>query len=401
MSIPTAETKIDPLVEKALLRSIEKRNLPRKAVVLLDICNNNVELFGAKGSQQRRIIQEYWNNIRRRSIQRYCSRLDMYNIEYSATTTSLLKLESRLPSPVSTASTSSVGTTHDNDEDWNDDGSDDNGLYKLSKEFDNHLDLDSPPPPPRISPVFVGSPPPKVTPLRFMSPQPRITLPLRTNPPSAAFLPQMSTKSDNNTWPGGYSGVISGTRENPHLVFVDLERSEQNYPFDIVHVPRLEHGGWAREAVDIRTAVGVGDAECWDAWIYDSETNPELRDHSIMVQGRSRSSDYDAINSYHRKDMDSDCAAVRKKQKESIKQDPQRQARYWLLIFPKSMPLDNVIISGDSTQIIKNERGVKRHVGDNKDMEVLSYFVNWVVAKKKTGHQISSVQKKNLEDAFA
>ena len=122
-------------------------------------------------------------------------------------------------------------------------------------------------------------------------------------------------------------------------------------------------------------------------------------EHAIMVRGRSRSSDYDALDSYHRNDKDSDTAAIHTKQMEDIQRDPSRQAIYWQIITPETMPLDNVILSGDSTLIAKNERGVIRTAEEG--LEILSYFVNWVVAKKKAGHQISSAKKTLLKDAFA
>ena len=206
------------------------------------------------------------------------------------------------------------------------------------------------------------------------------------------------TPSVGYTSDSSFDGRV-GTESNPIVVFADLENSEQNFPFDIIHVPRIEHGGWAREGIDIRMAVGVGDAECWEAWMDDSL--PHHQDNVIMVRGRSRSSDYDALDSYHRGDNGSDASAVHHRQLEDIKRNPSRQTLYWRIITPNSMPLDNVILSGDSKKILKKEKGVKRTLGENQDIVVLSYFVNWVIAKKKTGHQIASAPKMALEDAFA
>ena len=135
-------------------------------------------------------------------------------------------------------------------------------------------------------------------------------------------------------------------------------------------------------------SVGVGDSNKWDAWM--DQSIPELQGRAIMVRGRSRSSDYDALTSYHRRNSGSDAAAVHVKQLEGINKDPSRQVFYWRLVTPATMPLDNVMLSGDATQILRNETGVKRMAGKEQTMEVLSYFVNWVVAKKDAGHQISS-----------
>ena len=140
---------------------------------------------------------------------------------------------------------------------------------------------------------------------------------------------------------------------------------------------------------------------CWQftfdqSWCFKESIPDSLR---IGDNNRSRSSDYDALDSYHRDDTESDTAAVHNKQKDDIQRDPNRQAIYWRIVTPESMPLDNVILSGDSTQIVKNEKGVKRTAGEN--IVVLSYFVNWVIAKQKVGHQISSAKKTLLADAFA
>jgi len=222
-----------------------------------------------------------------------------------------------------------------------------------------------------------------------------------TSSPSSSLDSLSSTNysSAGSNYDEALTTAREGTKLNPYVINMDLEFSEKNYPFDIIYVPRIEHGGWAREGIDIRMAIGVGDSECWGAWMDDSI--PELQDHCIMVRGCSRSSDYDALGSYHRDNDESDTAAVHYKQKEDILCDPTHQVIYWRLITPKEMPLDNVILSSDSKQILKKEKGVKRTVGVDQDIVVLSYFVNWVIAKKKTGHQISSSRKTDLKDAFA
>jgi len=381
-------TKIDPMVEKALLVLVEKQNKPRKAIVLVDLCNTNVDLFGSKGTQLRRDVQEFWNNVRRRFIRSYARLLDNWRVPHSASTKSLLQHEGRCP-----LSTCSLDESDEFEEDQ----------YSTSQAGDclatvmsDKLSLDEPKPSPSVHPTTL-----------FISPiasyKPSALLPQMNNnnsmwqtsdtpTPSVAFSSD-SSSTQSNAW------SRKGTRQNPFVIRVDLDFCEQNYPFDIIGVPRIEHGGWAWEGLDIRMAIGVGDADCWEAWVDD--TVPELQDHAIMIRGRSRSLDYDAIESYHRDEKESDTAAVHKKQKEAIQRDPSRQALYWRIITPNNIPLDNVILSGDSTQIVKKEKGVKRMAGEDKDVAVLSYFVNWVIAKRKTGHQISTHAKTLLKDAFA
>lgn len=369
MFTPTS-TKLDPIVEKALLLAIEKQNQPRTNIVLLDLCDANSDLFGEKGTKQRRDVQMYWNNIRRRSIRSYCKLLERWGVKMNDTTASLLQEEGRCPSPDS--STTMSGESFCDDEEVNED---DCNVDDICGELNKSLSLGS-----------------CTTPIARHHVQQ-----IPTHPPST-LLPQMSSNSDSNMWQGGMIGspapsltfssdsstageARKGTQASPIVIKVDLVNSEQNFPFDIIRVPRIEHGGWAREGIDIRLAIGVGDADCWEAWMDDSV--PELQDHAIMIRGRSRSSDYDALDSYHRDDKQSDTAAVHNKQKEAIQRDPSRQTLYWRIVTPRSMPLDNVILSGDSTMIARKEKGVKRTVGEDEGLVVLSYFVSWVIAKKK------------------
>jgi hypothetical protein len=128
---------------------------------------------------------------------------------------------------------------------------------------------------------------------------------------------------------------------------------------------------------------------------------PGLEGHAIMIWGRSRLSAYDALQSYHRKDEGSDTAAVHKKTSEDIQRNPNRQAIHWRVITGKDLPLDNVIISGDSVQILKEETGVTYMAGEDKDIECLAYFASWKIARKNKGHQISGSHKKKLKDAFS
>ena len=102
MYFPSSSSKLEPIVEKALLSLIESLNLPCEKVILLEVCNGNVELFGPKGSETRRDIQVYWNNLRRRSIRGYCELLKKWHVKPSQATLHELHVSGRCPSPVST-----------------------------------------------------------------------------------------------------------------------------------------------------------------------------------------------------------------------------------------------------------------------------------------------------------
>ena len=53
---------------------------------------------------------------------------------------------------------------------------------------------------------------------------------------------------------------------------------------------------------------------------------------------------------------------------------------------------------GGPKQIYDITIGRLKH--EAKDIECKAYFVSWVVAKKKVGHQIISAKKTALKDAF-
>ena len=90
---------LQPLVEKLLLTEIEELNIERKAVVFKQLCDENELLFGKKGSDNRRKLQEYMSKLKRKTIRSYVQLLDHYLIRHSETTSRLLSLEGKCPSP--------------------------------------------------------------------------------------------------------------------------------------------------------------------------------------------------------------------------------------------------------------------------------------------------------------
>ena len=86
-------TKIPQLVEKAFLQIIEKRNKDRDDILLKDICDCNTELFGERGSETRRDLQQYWKNCKRRNTYSYIALLDRLKITPGKSTTRQLQDE--------------------------------------------------------------------------------------------------------------------------------------------------------------------------------------------------------------------------------------------------------------------------------------------------------------------
>ena len=107
-----------------------------------------------------------------------------------------------------------------------------------------------------------------------------------------------------------------GSINNPWTVYVDTERPERNLIFDIVYVKRIEHGGWAREVIDIRVEVGAMDRNYWSAWI---ESLDDYCGTSVMIRGCSRSSVFDEVTAYHDKKDNADLMAAQQKTKDELK----------------------------------------------------------------------------------
>ena len=161
--------------------------------------------------------------------------------------------------------------------------------------FSSPQALLKPKPKPMEVPSFVDASI-KVSP--FVSQQTKIPPIMTTNntriPEMTPLSPTPSVLSLSDTHADNYIGSFN----NPYTIFVDLEYPEQNSIFDIVHVKRIEYGGWAREGIDIRTKIGLDDVVFWSAWMQQG-CEAEFQDRVVMIRGKSRSSTYNRVDSYH------------------------------------------------------------------------------------------------------
>ena len=441
MSFDDTEEKVPRIVQMALLKKIEKLDMKRDDVVLRDVLNTSYELYGNPNSEERLNIQYWWKNKKRMTIRAYANLLTRLRVPHSNTTKSLLEAERLVPSPVS--STASIGINGNNmdsnntepnpgnttttatpmassnQETTDEPKGEDEGLVQA---FVNKLNLGGgkqsiakiPATPPTSHAPYERSTfvtPPKLIPSNHST----FVLPPQATDATIVHPNNMTSSSNSsgiNSWnstppprsvPSSASAstcgeediMWTGTRTNPVEIIANLKYPERNYPFDINFIPLLEHNGWAREAVEIRNLVGVGDAHCWEAWMDASYHGDGT---AVVIKGRSRSSSYDlAHDSYHRNDYgSSQTAAVHKNTIEAIKRDVVRQEYYWRIIF-KSVPLDNTIVSGDAVLVKKNDIGTSHLVGS---VDCKSCFVSWMIAKKDSGYRISHGHKIAVEDLF-
>jgi hypothetical protein len=386
------DPKVPEVLCRTLLKAVERRDLPRDAVDLSDIFSSNEDTFGYKSTPMRRAVQEYWYNVKRRSIRSYSKLLSKFGVVHSDTTLRLLQEEGRVPSP-DTSTASSFGR--------GDDRSDD-----LAASFEQ-LDISSPvqevpaapaintsTPVPAVRPTALFPPsPPQATNLSFINPPQMISPNTEDKSWASSPTPSLTESLNSSLSEANYRG---SSKSNPIVIEVNLKFPEANFPFEVSYLPHIEHNGYARDAVEIRTDVGVGDQPNWTAQMDDS--NPMLKGRAILIQGRSRSSVLDAIESYHRKDSNSASSAAHRTIIEEIEMDPSRQALYWRLIMPKGVTLDNVLFSGDSREISMKETGVKYAV---QGLDIMGMICSWTIAREGAGRKIAAVQKSSLQDLFA
>ena len=112
--------------------------------------------------------------------------------------------------------------------------------------------------------------------------------------------------------------------------------------------------------------------------------DPEDEARSMLIQGRSRSSDHDKIDEYHRHNFCQHTKQAHQNTKTDIENNPERQTIWCELVWDESIALDNVILSGDPCQVAKKTNGVSHQLDGIKCNPL---FVCWVIAKKNVGHR--------------
>ena len=81
--------KLDTFVIKTFLQAVEELDQPREDVNLRQLCNKDIKIYASQGSEQRRLIQVYFANLKRLLIDKYLKKLDKVEVAPSATTNRL------------------------------------------------------------------------------------------------------------------------------------------------------------------------------------------------------------------------------------------------------------------------------------------------------------------------
>jgi hypothetical protein len=386
-------SKLDAFIEKQLLEDIEGTGKLRSDISLLSICNSSISVYGKPGSDRRRLVQKRFDNLNRLTIKQWSSYLDQFEVSHGlATARELWRPEPRRqqeppadPEPettsaaedtvslaVSLGTTSMVETTSAED------------TVSLASAFSNiSLGTTSIPPlPPAKQPSLFSTPP--RTPAR-----PRAMM----SPDTAASAASWNSAGDSTVAGSSHEG----SKINPYVINVDVEHPERNREFDIEFVQQIKHNNYIRSGYHIRVNVGVKDLDLWQAKMVQQGEGFENR--AILVKGPSRPFWMNCTLEYHRKltcdsTKDAHLASV-----DEIKQDAERQFSYWMLVFPKSVTLDNAVFSGDPVNIEAERVGLKL---DQDGVDFNTCIVFWKVADNKfRGRRVEEKKKNSVTDMFA
>jgi hypothetical protein len=382
MSDNNNQEVLDEFTKKNLLLRIEKSHIPRTEVVLLDVCDNDVTSFGKVGSNERRQVQHFWNNIRRQSIRTYVIRLKQYGIAIGDGTRLELEQQGRAPSPSTPEDTTAEETAQDEETSATEAGrnKEDNInilLTPLAKAVQD-LSLSS-----RGRFSSCRSPPTSTS---------RRTLHFETMASS-----EEPSFGSNEPSSSGAKVYPQGSRGNPYVIKVDIHYPESNREFEVTFVPRIIHAGWSREGFCIRKELGISEESYWSASMY-REPPYHFTNRAILIQGLKRSLAYEDFDQFNRRD--NHCVSLKEMMintSEALTGNDERKLAFYLLVFPEDIELDNVVLSGDAKEIEKNKVGNK-YTFEEIDTAVM--FVYWMIATRNSGHRIKQNKAASTSSAF-
>ena len=208
--------KLNKLVEKTLFELVKKQGASREEIVFVDICDQAPDLFGKPGTQLQRDVQEHWKNTKRRNISSYVRYLERLGVEPGEKTKMLLACDS-FDNDTSIVTSSSVAPSLPQP----DQARTPPEIEQLALDLDN-LSFKSP--------------------LKFQSPMQQKPNPFQSPVKRTPFSPAPLGMSLSS---GSEVSESPGSRVNPHVINVDTSHPERHLIFDIQHVPRIVHNGWA------------------------------------------------------------------------------------------------------------------------------------------------------------
>jgi hypothetical protein len=420
---------LSEFITKTLLRDFEASGEDRERFDLLGFCDNNEDVYGVKGSKLRYQVQQRWNKVKRRDVGQYARYLRKVKLSLGENTKSQLRVWRALKNSSSKSSSSKISSSTmtkatksmDDEQSMSSPGSLSSGsdTYDVVSDTSEVKDQKSKPSDKKnklqkMAAKDLFSSPVRKAPVAQPIPAEIDTLfpPMRmervqhvfgeTSPLVGQFT---STNTPHALVPVTWLQSQNGTQKNPWIVAVDIERAEGNRDFDIEHVIGIDQDDiYTRNGFDIRRTVAAPDMEEWTATI-PTNFSPQYSKRVILFKGPSRDYWQRNTDKYHA-DGHVGCEATKKAHSATeiaIEELPVRQWSYYLLVFPPSIVLTNLIFSRDEEVVPQGKNPMKSKAADNpfkKDLRAMVLF--WKIAikgGKKVGKGKST--KKKAESMFS
>jgi hypothetical protein len=141
---------------------------------------------------------------------------------------------------------------------------------------------------------------------------------------------------------GGAPPEGDGSKSNPYVLVVNKKQAESHRELNVQHVEGIisqdvhKRNGW-----HICTRIDIEDRKKWSAVVQ--------AEHTILIKGPlCEAADHEAFA------KKIDCTATTEHHKETAAQiyvNEDRQFAHWLLVFPQGTCFDNMILSGDQSEL--------------------------------------------------
>ena len=124
--------------------------------------------------------------------------------------------------------------------------------------------------------------------------------PVASAMPSHVFGAPSILGSDSDSAPLSWSSYQDGSKNNPWLVMVNVERPEANREFDIEFVQQMTRGVFERNGFHIRMSVATLDYDKWEATIPRAGFPSEFTNRLVLVNGPSNTCWERDTDRYHK-----------------------------------------------------------------------------------------------------
>ena len=164
----------------------------------------------------------------------------------------------------------------------------------------------------------------------------------------------------------------------------------------------ITHQSHLRNGFHIRKCIDPEDVDAWTMTI-PSNLPRALRgyeDRTLLVKGPSREHWLRDHEMYHQKLTCNATKGIHSAMELEIDQDEHRQYKYWYIICPEDIMLDNRVFSDDDEHVMRYEVAMKIEASANDfDVDIHGLAIYWQVGEAG-GQRVQStkkeVDKKNL-----